>query len=123
VPTREAAGSRAAVGDVVVTLPGLVLRAEALTADAVVRCTGDGPRPATDGAIGRLTLNGVKLASGDSSLSLPLGLVAVHVNHVQQTATSIRRRALWIQTPLGDVVVAEASAGTFGAPCSVAVPR
>lgn len=104
----RAVAARAAAGDVTVDLGALKLRAELLTADAVASCSSG---LSTDGAIGRLTLNGTKIVSAEAPLSLPLGLATVHVNHVERTATSVRRRALWVQTPLGDVTVADASAG------------
>lgn len=56
---------------------------------------------------------------GDAAMSIPLGDGAVlHLNHEIATGGTITRRAAWMESPAGDVVLAEATAGVTGNPCS-----
>ena len=115
------AGALASNAGVTVTLPGLVIRVEALQASAAVVCdNGFTLPPVGSSRVAGLTVNGtpVVVPPADTSVAVPLGpLGSLVLNEEVRDATSITRRALHLTTPLADVVLAEAVAGSVGNPC------
>jgi hypothetical protein len=103
------------LGSLRVSLAGVSLAATGLTASASATCVdspfGSEPAFGTDGRVGQLEINGQLTPIGADPVDIPLGIGTLHLNNVVQTPTRVTRRALWLQTLLGDVVVGEASAG------------
>jgi len=131
--TATGAGSQAQAGvaDVTITVPGApVIRAEVLTsqANAGACTTGDPTPPALTGSstIAKLTVGGTVIEPIKGPQQ-PIPLGPAGTLFLNQTTTSastpggandtITQRALFLDTPLVDVVIAEAIADFRGNPC------
>jgi hypothetical protein len=101
-------------------LLGLTIGVQLLEAEAAVRCSGPSPQVTSSSRVIGLQLNGLPITS--DRLEVALGLVTLRLNQEISTSTGVIRRALWLQTPLGDVVVGEASAGMIAGGCLTVLP-
>jgi hypothetical protein len=57
----------------------------------------------------------VRLLEGP--LAVPLGLATLHLNETIHDGGRIIQRAVWLQSPQGDVIIGEATTGATGAVC------
>ena len=100
-------------------LGGVVIEVEVLTAEAAAECPGPGLRG--ESTVVGLRINGlevdVPLGQQPLSVTLPLGLGGLHLNQTTLTGDTVTQRALYLDTILADVVVAEAIADVHGRPC------
>src|SRR5207248_99276 len=71
----------------------------------------------TSGAVATLTVNGRPIAVGSTPLDVPVGLGTLHVNRTSSGGNKVSREALFLESPLGNVVVSRAEADTEGNPC------
>lgn len=120
------ASSRAGVADVVITVPGApVITVEVLTAEAAATCPG--PEFSGGSTVVGLTIGGVavEVPAGHTDISLgPVG--TLHLNESTTTTTEdpaagrTERQALFLDTNLVDIVIAEAVADFQGNPCKTA---
>lgn len=94
------------------------ITAAGLVADAQASCRpNEGTSTSASSSLAELRVNGVPVAVGAAPLSIPLGVGTLHLNYTSQENGRVVRRALWLDTPSGDVVAAEAIAGVRGQPC------
>lgn len=123
----DAATADSGVLLITLTVPGLPpIHAQVLTSHAEARCEGTGP-PALSGnsrvvalTVGTTTIDPVTTAHQHVTIPVPapVGPIVVHINHQETTPTSITQRAVFIETGLADVVIAEAIADFNGNPCA-----
>jgi hypothetical protein len=109
-----------------VSLPALVpvtIGANSLNATASYTCQGGQPVASSSSQVANLSVNGlpVALPSDGAPVDVRLGDLAVlHLNQTLVEPGKITRRALFLDAPLlgVQVVLAEATAGLVGNPCS-----
>lgn len=99
--------AEAAVASVALTSGTTTIKATGLQATASAGCQG----LESSSAVASLTVNGKPARAGDQPQTIPAGLVTIRLNHLTRSAGEVVRRALWITTPLGDVIAGEALAG------------
>ena len=119
-------GSQARSGAAVahITLPGLTVHAEAVTAYANASCTGN-PTPALSGNshILWISINGQTLLDVSDPVTIPLGpLGTVYLNQQVSGPNEVTQRAIRIETPIETVTVAESIADFTGEPCRSSPP-
>jgi hypothetical protein len=112
-----------------IALPGLSIGIDAVEAHATATCTSATTQPtlASSSKVVNLTINGSTIAIPPNSqpFSLDLSpLVKLVLNEkVTSTAGVVTQRAVHITSPLADIVVGEAIAGTAsGNPCAGVTP-
>ena len=103
-----------------VTLPGLNIKAWALTSTAGSKCLGpSNPDLGGYSAIGVLAINGVVIPVSAPNTAIPIPLIGtLWINYGTNNGSEVVTRAIWLDRPgdADDVVVSEARA-TKGAPC------
>lgn len=106
-------------------LGALGIHADVLGATAAYTCQSGVAVASTSGQVVGLTVNGtpVTVPSG-TNVTIPLGpLGSLVLNQVDTSQPGkITRRAVALQTPLGSVVISEATAGLTGNPCAASAP-
>jgi hypothetical protein len=125
------AESGVAVIDIAPLAPGIpAIRAEVLTATATATCN-NGTNPPTFGSgstVARLFVNGTEPLGAvtnplNGAQTIPLGPAGnIFLNQTTTTPNSVTRRALVVDTIVGDVIVAEAIADFRGNPCDDGTP-
>lgn len=97
----------------------LVVHADVITAFAGYKCVAGVPQAVTDGQVVNLVINGnpITIPQGINK-QIKLGPATLTLNEVDQTSTSITRRAVDLVTPIGTVVLSEATADLSGNPCA-----
>lgn len=121
--TNEERFSRAQAGvvETTITVQGHTIVAEALTSEARAQCGPGAAKPELTGesTLLRLTIDGQEIEPIDTHQHYSVDGITVHVNHQEKTASKdkITQRALFVETPAGDVIVAEAIADFRGNPC------
>jgi hypothetical protein len=90
-----------------------------VSANAKVTCVGGSPVFESSSLITNLRINGVNINVGSGPLTIPLVIGSLRLNSTTQTATSITRQAVVLDTLLTDVVIAEAKVNIEQSPCSV----
>lgn len=115
-------GGTALVDDVDLTLTdGMnTIRVAGATARAAVTCTAGQPTLTGSSEVASVTLGtsviDIPPDQADTDIELgPLG--TLHLNDQQVVDGALTQRAVWLETPLGNVVVAEAIADFAGNPC------
>jgi hypothetical protein len=116
-------GASSSVTNPTVTLgsggSGLTIHADVLTASAKYQCSNGRLSAVTSGQVVNLTINGQSItvpAGTNKSINLgPLGTLVL--NRVVTTSNSVVREAVYLQSPLADVVLSEATADYSGSPC------
>jgi len=116
------ASAASTVTNPTVTLGALIVHADVLTATAAYTCQNGAPVASNSGQVVGLTINGqaTSVPPGDNqSISLgPLGTLVL--NQVDTSVPGrVTRRAIDLTTPLGTVVISEATADISGNPCAV----
>lgn len=119
---QQIANGYAQLAAVQLQLGTLTIQARGLAAEASARCRGiDGKNVAVlsdDGQVADVTINGKTTVIDNKPTDIPLGPLGVlHLNSETRTDSLVTRRALWLHSILGDVVVGEGTAGTYGNPC------
>ena len=123
-----------------IELPGLVIEAEAITAQAEGRCVSGAPQLTGSSTIARLTINGtnIEIPSGGQPLDITLApLIRVRLNQQVREGTAISadealtQRAVHVEVlpsllpgaePLARVVIGEAKVDRHGAVCAPPPP-
>ena len=110
----------AGVADVLLTVPNLpVIRVEVLTAEAAATCTNGQPGFTSRSRVVGLNIGGTDIAIPPGHTDIPLGpLGMLHLNETITGDNSITQRALWLDTTVADVIIAEAIADYRGNPCT-----
>ncbi len=106
-----------------IELTGLAIAATVLSARASYTCQNGQPVPAGSSVVTNLTVNGQTIAipADNAPFTLDLGpLGSLNLNQTVQEPNRITQRALFLTTPLVDVVIAEAIADFTGNPCAAA---
>jgi hypothetical protein len=124
-PAREGQGatSTASVTNPAITLPGLTIRAQVLEATATATCRAGSPALSSSGRVVTLTVNGqAQTIPPDDNVSIPLGpLGTLILNQVDTSQPgALVRRALFLQTPIATIAIAEAKVATTGTACAAA---
>jgi hypothetical protein len=125
-PATPAAEGQGAVASASVTrpainLPGLTIAAAVLEAEATATCRSGAPRLASSGRVVSLTVNGqTQDVPPDENVELPLGPLGSLVLNQVDTSTpgTLIRRALYLQTPVATIAIAEARVATTGTACA-----
>ncbi len=115
--------STAEVVGLVITAPGLpTITASVLRSTASAgACQGNPPAPALSGSseLVGLTIGGTAVDVGTTPITIPLGPAGtLYLNRTLTSGGTVTQRALELNTPLANVVVAEAQAGFIGNPCA-----
>lgn len=104
-----------------VTLGSLVIHADVLSAAVAYTCHDGTPVPTSSGEVVALTINGqtTEIPQGiNQTISLgPLGTLVLNQVDTSHPGTIVRR-AVFLTTPLGDVVISEATADIAANPCA-----
>jgi hypothetical protein len=120
----EGRSAEAGVAQVVLTVPGApMIRADVLTSEARTVCTANGPAFESDSNVVRLQIGAtvVEVPPGPQEVAVPGVPLTLRLN--QQTTTTTAdssqrvQRALFLDTPLGEVVIAESVADFHNNPC------
>lgn len=107
------------VSNPVIALPGLAISASVLTATAAYTCTNGQPVPSGSTVVTNLTVNGTTIPVLGGPQTVPLGpLGNLFLNQTVQEPNRITTRALNLDTPVVDIVIAEAIADIKGNPCA-----
>ncbi len=106
------------------TLGALVVHADVLTAQAAYTCQNGTPMASNSGQVAGLTINGQSITvppGNPPNQTVPLGpLGSLVLNQVDTSQPGrITRRAVALTTPLGTVVISEATADIAGNPCAI----
>jgi hypothetical protein len=124
-PGGQGATSTASVTNPAITLPGLTIRAQVLEAIASATCRAGSPQLSSSGRVVTLTVNDQsQTIPPDDNVSIPLGpLGTLIVNQVDTSQPgALVRRALFLQTPIATIAIAEAKVATTGTACAAAGP-
>lgn len=90
-----------------------------ITAKASVTCVGGTPVFDSSSHVAGLRINGANIEVGSGPLTIPLLIGSLRLNSTTQTATTITRQAVVLDTLLTDVVIGEAKANIERNPCTV----
>jgi hypothetical protein len=116
-------GSAKAVIDSTKIIVGLVvIELGVIKSSASATCVKepDGLKATFAGAssIASLKINGVPVTVGTAPLTIPLVVGSLRINSTQTTGNTIVQRAVFLDTLLTDVVLAESKANVEGQPCA-----
>jgi hypothetical protein len=126
------ATARSELAELVLTGQGQTLRASAARSSAKVTCVGGQPKFESESEVVGLTVGTTEIdvppGQPHTHVSLPPNQdtggpqnVVVHVNHTDEQpvdgATVHTRRAVWVESPLGDMIVGESQVDYQGNPC------
>lgn len=122
-PAAEGQGvkSSASVTHPTIRLPGLTIAADVLEANATATCRAGQPQLGSSGKVVQLTINGnTQAIPPNDNQAIPLGqLGTLTLNQVDtSTPGTLIRRALYLDSPLAKIAIAEAKVGIAGAPCA-----
>ncbi|MEV4759180.1 Calx-beta domain-containing protein [Micromonospora sp. NPDC049559] len=117
----DAGSATARVDSTRITVAGLVtIELGVIQASASATCApapgGLAPVFAGSSTVASLKVNGVPVTVGSAPLTVPLVVGSLRINSTETTATTITQRAVVLDTPLTDVVIAEAKANVEGTP-------
>jgi hypothetical protein len=119
------ASATSTVTNPTVTLGGLVVHADVLTAAVAYTCSKGQSVASSSGQVVGLTVNGqTTTVPQGTNQTISLGaLGSLVLNQVDTSQPGrITRRAVSLTTPLGTVVISEATADISGNPCAVSPP-
>ena len=111
--------AEAGVADVILGVAGQTLRARVLTSQATASCAAGQPRLTGSSQVVSLTINGqdVEIPADNAAADLVVAEgIVLHLNQTVTTTDQVTQRALFLETPLLDVVVAEAVADVHNCP-------
>src|SRR5207302_699788 len=103
-----------------VEIPALGLSIDGIRAEASATCQGGQPVLAGTSTVGEVRVAGAPVRLLDGHVDLPLGVATLHLNDTIRDGGRIIQRAVWLQGPLGDVIVGEATTGSTGPVCASA---
>lgn len=103
-----------------VEIPALGLSIAGIRAEASATCRGGQPVLAATSTVGDVRVAGAPVRLLDGPVDLPLGVATLHLNDTIRDGGRIIQRAVWVQGPLGDVIVGEATTGSTGPVCASA---
>lgn len=117
--------AQGAAQSILIVAPGVVIKADALSAQAKVACTSVGSSSANttgsfsltgSASVGSLTINGSPVALTGGPQTIPTAAGTLYVDAAYQPVSfALFQRALWLQTPSGDIIAGEAAvAGVNG---------
>jgi hypothetical protein len=122
-------GARAAskVTDPTVNLGSgaLLIHADVVTAAAGYLCMNGKPQEVNSGQVVALSINGhtITIPPGiNQTITIP-GVATLVLNRVVITGTSVTRQAIYLTSPVGTVVLSEATADLTNNPCSTGTAR
>jgi hypothetical protein len=103
-----------------VDIPALGLSIDGVRAEASTTCQGGQPVLAVTSTVGEVRVAGAPVRLLDGHVDLPLGAATLHLNNTVRDGGRIIQRAVWLQSPLGDVIIGEATTGSTGPVCASA---
>jgi hypothetical protein len=103
-----------------VEIPALGLAIDGIRAEASATCQGGQPVLAGTSTVGEVRVAGAPVRLLDGHVDLPLGVATLHLNETIHDGGRIIQRAVWLQGPLGDVIIGEATTGSTGPVCASA---
>jgi hypothetical protein len=103
-----------------VEIPALGLSIDGIRAEASATCQGGQPVLAGTSTVGEVRVAGAPVRLLDGHVDLPLGVATLHLNETIRDGGRIIQRAVWLQGPLGDVIIGEATTGSTGPVCASA---
>ncbi|MFN2589665.1 MAG: choice-of-anchor P family protein [Actinomycetota bacterium] len=120
IPAQNEGRAEAHVARVFIDAAGHQIGARVLYAVASACLTPTGQKHGVRGESGvaEVFIDGQAMPVGNQHLDIPLGGATLHLNHQTRETDPVDRertltqRALWLDTPAGDVIVAEAVADT-----------
>jgi hypothetical protein len=103
-----------------VDIPALGLSIAGIRAEASTTCKGG--QPVLDGTstVGEVRVAGTPVRLLGGHLDVPLGVATLHLNETIHDGGRIIERAVWLQSPQGDVIIGEATTGSTGPVCGTA---
>ncbi|MPZ51097.1 MAG: hypothetical protein GEU75_17665 [Dehalococcoidia bacterium] len=122
--------AEATVASVTISTVGLQIEIDVIHSRALAECESDAvglsPHLSGSSSIAGLSINGVPIEVGADPISIPLIIGTLNLNDTVTTDNSVTQRAVFLDTLLTDVIIAEAQAnfeGTSvhpsGNPCEV----
>jgi hypothetical protein len=124
-PAGQGATSTTSVTNPSITLPGLTIRAQVLEATATATCRAGSPQLGSSGRVVTLTINDqTQTIPAQDNMPIPIGpLGTLILNQVDTSQPgTLVRRALYLQTPIATIAIAEAKVATAGTACAAATP-
>jgi Mg-chelatase subunit ChlD len=116
----DSATARASVTDLTVKIGTLSIVAPEVVATAEAHCDGSTVKTSTGGKLVGLLINGrPATVVGDAPADIPVLIGTLHLNWRGTIGGVTVRRAIWLQSILGDVIVSQAEAGAAGNPCRI----
>src|SRR5437588_2277019 len=103
-----------------VEIPALGLSIDGIRAEASATCQGGQPVLAGTSTVGEVRVAGAPVRLLDGHVDLSLGVATLHLNETIRDGGRIIQRAVWLQGPLGDVIIGEATTGSTGPVCASA---
>ena len=70
--------------------------------------------------VGEVRVAGAPVRLLEGHVDLPLGVATLHLNDTIRDGGRIIQRAVWLQSPLGDLIIGEATTGSTGPVCASA---
>jgi len=103
-----------------VDIPALGLSIEGIRAEASTTCKEGQPVLAGTSTVGEVRVAGTPVRLLEGPLTVPLGVATLHLNETIHDGGRIIQRAVWLQSPQGDVIIGEATTGATGPVCGSA---
>jgi len=103
-----------------VEIPALGLSIDGIRAEASTTCQRGQPLLAGTSTVGEVRVAGAPVRLLEGHVDLPLGVATLHLNETIRDGGRIIQRAVWVQSPLGDVIIGEATTGSTGPVCASA---
>ena len=116
----DSATARSELARLRIALGTTTIEARAVRSSVAATCGADASTPTltTDGEVVGLLINGNPVADTSAQRSIPLGIGTLHLNWRSTSNGVATRRGIFLQTILGNVVVAESVAGSTGRACT-----
>jgi hypothetical protein len=103
-----------------VDIPALGLSITGIRAEASTTCKDGQPVLAGTSTVGEVRVAGTPVRLLEGPLALPVGVATLHLNETIHDGGRIIQRAVWLQSPQGDVIIGEATTGAAGPVCGSA---
>jgi hypothetical protein len=104
-----------------VDIPALGLSIAGIRAEASTTCKDGQPVLAGTSTVGEVRVAGTPVRLLEGPLAVPLGVATLHLNETIHDGGRIIQRAVWLQSPQGDVIIGEATTGATGPVCGSAM--
>ncbi|MDQ7904777.1 Calx-beta domain-containing protein [Phytohabitans sp. ZYX-F-186] len=117
----DSATAKAGIDSTKIIAGPVVIELGVIKSSASATCTagpaGLTPKFAGASSIASLKINGLPVTVGTAPLTIPLVVGSLQINSTQTTGNTVVQRAVFLDTLLTDVVLAESKANVEGKPC------